>query len=42
MLLIDKENVHVVLHDNASNMVRAMKDAGCAAMGVLHTACSWS
>ena len=30
---IDKENVHVVLRDNASNMVRAMKDAGLCSYG---------
>ena len=30
---IDKENVHVMLHDNTSNMMRAMKDAGLCSYG---------
>ena len=38
---IDKENVHVVLRDNTSNMVRAMKDAGLCSYGCF-AASSWS
>ena len=30
---IEKENVHLVLRDNASNMDKAMRDAGVASYG---------